>query len=380
MIMDSFTTNHLEQARSNSVYDLQQLDQLRQRGLNNDESALRAAAQQFEALFMSMLMKSMRQANKVFETEDNPLSSRDVEFFQDMHDNQLTSELSSQGTLGLAELMVQQLSPTGVENHTPASMLPANRFHGGTHTAQTTDSVQTTQSSQTTPSAQARDGKQPTEFAAIPTNNDAAGNDAHGPQAQMPNNHVAVPYKAATTTQPEAINGRSDRLMLSQGEWRATNPLDFLEQLAPYAKQAAEQAGIAPESVLAQAALETGWGRHVVANGEGSSNNLFNIKADHRWEGEAARTRTTEYYDGKAQREHAFFRVYNSVGESFNDYVDFLHSNPRYQEALKVGQNSHQFVEALQEAGYATDPSYARKLQTIMDSDVMQSVRDKFGF
>ena len=359
MIMDSFTTNHLEQARSNSVYDLQQLDQLRQRGLSNDESALRAAAQQFEALFMNMLMKSMRQANKVFETEDNPLSSRDVEFFQDMHDNQLTSELSNQGTLGLADLMVQQLSPTAVENHTPASMLPANRFPGKT---------------------------QPTEFAAVPDTNharrNAAGTRAHGQPlvATTPTSEVTVPYNAATTTQPEASNRRSDRLMLSQGEWRATNPLDFLEQLAPYAQQAAEKAGIAPESVLAQAALETGWGRHVVANGEGSSNNLFNIKADHRWEGEAARTRTTEYYEGKAQREHAFFRVYTNVSESFNDYVDFLRSNPRYQEALKVGQNAHQFVEALQEAGYATDPSYARKLQTIIDSDVMQSVRAKFGF
>ena len=378
MIMDSFTTSHLEQARSNSVYDLQQLDQLRQRGLSNDESALRAAAQQFEALFMNMLMKSMRQANKVFETEDNPLSSRDVEFFQDMHDNQLTSELSSQGTLGLAELMVQQLSPTAVENHTPASMLPANRFQGSSNSTQTAHNTQAPGSTKTQSSTQ------PTEFAAIPENNnairEAAGRQAKGHQADMPNNDMAVPYKAATTTQPEAINGRSDRLMLSQGEWRATNPLDFLEQLAPYAKQAAEQAGIAPESVLAQAALETGWGRHVVANGDGSSNNLFNIKADHRWEGEAARTRTTEYYNGQSQNENAFFRVYNSVSESFNDYVDFLHSNPRYQNALKVGHNAHQFVEALQEAGYATDPSYARKLQTIMDSDVMQSVRAKFGF
>ena len=368
MIMDSFTSNHLEQARSNSVYDLQQLDQLRQRGLNNDESALRAAAQQFEALFMNMLMKSMRQANKVFETEDNPLSSRDVEFFQDMHDNQLTSELSSQGTLGLAELMVQQLSPTAVANHTPASMLPVQRFAGNLPVAE----QQPTQPAN-------KHGLLPTDFIILPEQN-RPSIQASDASNQASNQPVAVPYQAATVTQDEAINGRSNRLTLSHGEWRATNPLEFLEQLAPYAQQAAEKAGIAVESVLAQAALETGWGRHVVANGDGSSNNLFNIKADHRWDGEAARTRTTEYYNGQPQNENAFFRVYNSVGESFNDYVDFLHSNPRYQNALKVGHNAHQFVEALQEAGYATDPSYARKLQTIMDSDVMQSVRAKFGF
>lgn len=344
MIMDSFTSNHLEQARNNSVYDLSQLDQLRKRGLSNDESALRAAAQQFEALFMNMLMKSMRQANKVFETEDNPLSSRDVEFFQDMYDNQLTSELSSQGTLGLADLMVQQLSPTATSNHTPASMLPVNRVPGAVHSTR-----------------HAEPDNAAVEFA-------------------KPQQPVTVPYQAATAITGEASNGRSDRLNLSQGEWRASNPMEFLEQLAPYAQQAAEQAGIAPESVLAQAALETGWGRYVVAHGDGSSNNLFNIKADHRWQGEAAQTRTTEYYDGKPQREQAFFRVYGSVAESFNDYVNFLQSNPRYQQALSVGQQPQQFVEALQQAGYATDPSYASKLQTIMNSDVMQQVRAKFGF
>lgn len=343
MIMDSFTSNHLEQARNNSVYDLQQLDQLRQRGLNNDESALRAAAQQFEALFMNQLMKSMRQANKVFEDEENPLSSRDVEFFQDMHDNQLTSELSSQGSLGLADLMVQQLSPGGTANHTPASMLPVNRVSG---------SVQMSENSPAHATASRQDD--------------------------------LVPYHTATRTheqvQAMAINGRNDRVMLNEDEWRPATPLEFLETLAPYAQKAAEQAGIAPESVLAQAALETGWGRHVIANGKGSTNNLFNIKADSRWQGEQAQTLTTEYVAGKPQRESAMFRAYSSVAESFNDYVEFLQGNPRYQQALKVGHDSHQFVEALQQAGYATDPGYARKLQTIMQSDVMQSVRDKFGF
>ncbi|MCL5255588.1 MAG: flagellar assembly peptidoglycan hydrolase FlgJ [Gammaproteobacteria bacterium] len=357
--MDSFTSNHLEQARNNSVYDLSQLDQLRQRGLSNDESALRAAAQQFEALFMNMLMKSMRQANKVFETEDNPLSSRDVEFFQDMYDNQLTSELSSQGTLGLADLMVQQLSPTATTNHTPASMLPVNRVSGAVHSTRHAEADNASVNNAAVGSASVNSAA--VEFA-------------------KPQQPVTVPYQAATAITGEASNGRSDRLNLSQGEWRASNPMEFLEQLAPYAQQAAEQAGIAPESVLAQAALETGWGRYVVAHGDGSSNNLFNIKADHRWQGEAAQTRTTEYYDGKPQREQAFFRVYGSVAESFNDYVNFLQSNPRYQQALSVGQQPQQFVEALQQAGYATDPSYASKLQTIMNSDVMQQVRAKFGF
>lgn len=342
-MMDNFTSNHLEQARSNSVYDLQQLDDLRKRGLNNDESALRAAAQQFEALFMNMLMKSMRQANKVFETEDNPLSSRDVEFFQDMHDNQLTSELSSQGTLGLAELMVQQLSPTGTAEHTPADFLPAQRFNGSTH--------QTSHSENAVPYS-----------------------GAQGTQAELAQEQAAEQPAAAS------VRRTGNLVLADQGEWQPGNPMEFLEKLAPYAKQVADNAGIAPESVLAQAALETGWGRHVVAGENGSSNNLFNIKADNRWAGERAETLTTEYYNGTPQRESAFFRAYQSVADSFNDYVDFLQSNPRYQRALEVGQDAGRFVEELQQAGYATDPSYARKLQTIMDSDVMQNVREKFGF
>lgn len=343
MLMDSFASNHLDQARSNSVYDLQQLDQLRQRGLANDESALQAAAQQFEALFMNMLMKSMRQANKVFETEDNPLSSRDVEFFQDMHDNQLTSELSSQGTLGLADLMVQQLSPTGTSEVTPASLLPANRVQGGVHMTARSQGDE-----DTVPYAQAQRTR------------------------QQPADEASVGRSAA--------NLGNYALSLGSKDWAPGNPQEFLETLAPYAKQAAEKAGIAPESVLAQAALETGWGRHVVSNKQGSTNNLFNIKADSRWQGEHAQTMTTEYYNGKPQRENALFRAYHSVAESFEDYVDFLQSNPRYEAALNAGRDAAQFVHELQQAGYATDPSYANKLQTIMKSDVMQAVREKFGF
>lgn len=329
MMTDSFTSNHLEQAQSNSVYDLQNLDSLRKRGLDNDESALRAAAEQFEAIFMNMMLKSMRQANAAFE-DDNPMNSRQVEYFRDMKDNQLNSELSSQGSLGLADLMVQQLSPTKTGNHTPSDFLPAGRVSGSTE---------------------------------------------------------SVPYadadEVATASSAPVRANRSDNLVLAAQKepWQPGDPMEFLESLAPYAKEAADKAGIAPESVLAQAALETGWGRHVVQNPQGeSSNNLFNIKADGRWQGDRAEATTTEYYDGKPQRENAFFRSYQNVGESFTDYVDFLQGNDRYKDALKVGKDGVGFTDALQKAGYATDPAYARKLQTIMNSDAMQTIRDKFGF
>lgn len=335
----TFTQSHLEQARHNSVYDLQSLDQLRQRGIKqDDESALRAAAQQFEAIFMNMLFKGMRAANKVFEDEENPFSSKDVEFFQDMLDNQMASEMSSQGSLGLADLMVKQLSPGGTTNHTPADFLPAQRVTRSAH------------------NAHAQNGR---------TNSVQDGEEQ-------------VPFANATAVSAKT---RSNNLVLAdQPEWKPATPIEFLERLAPYAQRAAESSGIAPESMLAQAALETGWGRHVVRDGNGSSNNLFNIKADSRWQGDSAQTMTTEYYQGKPKRENAWFRAYNSVAESFDDYVRFLQGNPRYSDALKHGNNPQKFVEALQQAGYATDPAYARKLQTIMQSDVMQRVREQFGF
>ncbi|HLV48296.1 MAG TPA: glucosaminidase domain-containing protein, partial [Aliidiomarina sp.] len=93
-----------------------------------------------------------------------------------------------------------------------------------------------------------------------------------------------------------------------------------------------------------------------------------------------AATATVEFYQGVAQREGAQFRAYGSVEESFHDYVNFLQSNPRYQQALETGRDAVQFAEQLQQAGYATDPEYANKIKRIMNSDAMRTIRQQFGF
>ena len=150
-------------------------------------------------------------------------------------------------------------------------------------------------------------------------------------------------------------------------EWRPESPDEFIRDLWPQAQGAAAELGVAPEVLVAQAALETGWGRSVSRGADGaSSHNLFNIKADHRWGGEHVTISTLEYRDGVAVRERADFRAYDSFEESFRDYVDFLRANPRYGDVLANANDPQAYIQGLQDAGYATDPNYAKKIGSIL--------------
>ncbi|MDH3325591.1 MAG: flagellar assembly peptidoglycan hydrolase FlgJ [Gammaproteobacteria bacterium] len=149
-------------------------------------------------------------------------------------------------------------------------------------------------------------------------------------------------------------------------------PNEFIEQLMPHAETAAKEIGVTPKVLLAQAALETGWGKYVVQNKDGkSSHNLFNIKADNRWSGENASISTIEYIGNKPQTRQANFRVYDSYEESFKDYVKFLKESPRYSDALGNTHSAEAFTNSLQKAGYATDPQYAKKIQRILGDKPM---------
>ena len=126
--------------------------------------------------------------------------------------------------------------------------------------------------------------------------------------------------------------------------------------------------------LVAQAALETGWGRHAMQRDDGSpSFNFFGIKADTRWQGEKVQTMTSEFENGTMQRQSAEFRAYASPAAAFDDYVRFLQSNPRYAEALRHGGDAERFTSGLQKAGYATDPAYAQKIQRIADGQTMKA-------
>lgn len=152
-----------------------------------------------------------------------------------------------------------------------------------------------------------------------------------------------------------------------------SDPAEFARDLWPHARRVARRLNVAPEALLAQAALETGWGEHVISGPAGSSNNLFGIKAGGSWDGESVRKQTLEISGGVAHMEHASFRAYPDLASTFNDYARFIEGNPRYNSVQNHGDDVRGFADALQASGYATDPQYADKITRVLRSDTMQS-------
>jgi len=236
-------------------------------------------------------------------------------FYRDMHDQQLATQLAKSGGIGMAEVIERQL--------------------GGK------------------PESQDQSGKQVADYRAAPV------------------------WRNVPPLVAEAMAAaRGDRVVPSGSTDLGETPQEFLRALWPHAEQAARELGVAPEALLAQAALETGWGRHIMSGPDGQpSYNLFGIKADRSWDGQLVHTSTLEYQDGVAVKTRAAFRAYGSFTESFRDYVAFLKENPRYQRVLAAASDPESFVEELQRAGYATDPGYAAKLKNILGGEDLALVR-----
>jgi len=167
--------------------------------------------------------------------------------------------------------------------------------------------------------------------------------------------------------------------------WMPASQEAFIQELWPHAEKSAKELGVSADVLIAQAALETGWGKKMIHDPQGGNAfNLFGIKANKHWQGEHVNVPTIEYRDGIAQREHASFRSYASLKESMDDYVAFLQQNPRYQQALEKAGNAQDFLQELQQAGYATDPAYAEKISNIMNrgdfSKTVSELRLSAGF
>lgn len=271
----------------NDAYtDFSSLNTIKQLGRKDSAAGLKQVAQQFEALFVNMMLKTMRDSNKVF-AEGNILQSNEMDFYQQNFDNQISLHLSQGKGLGLAEVLHRQLLQQYKVNE------------GGR-------------------SEQAQSGR------------DAA-----------------------------------------ESEFKS--PLDFLNAIYPSARKAASKLGLKTEVLLAQSALETGWGTSLAKDSGGkSSHNLFGIKADSQWQGSVSTSKTLEFSDGVAKQQTAKFRHYDSFQDSFEDYVNFLEGNPRYSKALRVASDDESFVAELQAAGYATDPHYGQKITTVMNSRTMR--------
>ncbi|MCH1920597.1 flagellar assembly peptidoglycan hydrolase FlgJ [Shewanella sp. A3A] len=339
-------------ADTSQFMDLAGLDSLRSKAQKDQKAALKEVAQQFEGIFVQMLMKSMREANAVFEA-DSPFNSQYTKFYENMHDQQMSVDLSSKGMLGLADLMVQQLAPEGT-NMTPASVL---RTHETPNAAVKSEAPVTP----TLASIKVEQPK-PTEGVTVP------------PQVTQ----FVMPEKQTSffpeTSQLESIlSGKKSPVVAAKEDMQS--PEGFVKTLYPYAKQAAEQLGTTPEILLAQSALETGWGQKMTKGSDGQpSNNLFNIKADGRWQGNKANVSTLEYEQGHAVKRRESFRVYDSLKQSFDDYVQLISNSDRYQPARAAAADPAAFIKGLADAGYATDPNYANKVLR-----VLQTIKEEFN-
>ncbi len=319
--------------------DFAGLESLRKAARNDDPAAIREVAKQFESLFARMLIKSMRDA-----IGPDPIFGSDQEqTYQGMFDDQLSLELTRGHGLGLADMLVRQLQRKGLVGAAHGTAAAAGAGTPGSGTAQ---SAGTMQSSSATQSA----GGTPAIGATSARHEPAIG--SIGAAARR------TPRETSAETPPVS---RADQQ-------------SFVRELWPQARQAAEQLGVAPQSLVAQAALETDWGRSIPQDAAGrSSHNLFGVKATGGWSGPSVSAGTQEFAGGAARATTAEFRAYGSRAQGFQDYVALLKSNPRYASALNTGTNVHAFARALQRSGYATDPDYARKVSAVA-SDVASAL------
>jgi peptidoglycan hydrolase FlgJ len=271
----------------NSFYaDPAHLGALKREASANTPEALRETARQFESLFTNMMLKSMRDASSA-SGEDSLFGSDQQDFYQDMFDQQLSTQLSKGKGLGLADMLLRQLMQS------------------------------------------------------------AGLGDVAAPAA----------HPAAATL---------DKATGAAATWPPKTQEDFVKAVLPAATAAGRELGIDPATIVAHAALETGWGKSAPVAADGSpSFNLFGIKAGGRWQGETVNAVTHEFQGGGMQKVTAGFRSYESPEHSLGDYVKLLQGSPRYAGALGTGSDAAAYARALQRGGYATDPDYAIKLTAV---------------
>lgn len=309
--------------------DVRGAQDLRARMKTDPQAGLKAAAQEFEALFLQMMMKSMRAATP----QDGLFESDASRFFTGMLDQQLAQNLSRSGGLGLAELLERQLGQQ------------LGRSLGQERDQQS--------------GAAALPGAVPAASLAAPLRPELPPVRGMGrsfsPPAQAPAQRVEAGLAAS-----------------SAADATPQTPKAFVDQLWPHAVEASRATGIPPQFLVAHAALESGWGKRDIRNADGSPTyNLFGIKAGRNWSGKTAEVMTTEYIDGEPVRSPARFRAYGSYAEAFQDYAQLLRSNPRYG-AVIGSQDGTEFARRLQQAGYATDPRYAEKLAGIIHGSTLR--------
>jgi flagellar protein FlgJ len=293
--------------------DTKGMNELRQSARQNSPEALKETAKQFEALFMNMVMKSMREATP----QDGVFDSEQSRMYTSMLDQQVSQNLAKRG-VGLADVLVRQLSGA-------ISLPPSEEMPGTSSALNMAEKI-----ADRIIAAQGEKG-----------------------------NAKPVSDSVVTETKTQAATQRTAS--------RPAHVREFQERLSAHAEEASRTTGIPAKFMLGQAALESGWGRREILAADGSrSHNLFGIKATSGWKGKVVEAVTTEYVNGVAQRKVEKFRAYDSYADAFRDYAKLLSKNPRYEKVIANAQDATSFAHGLQKAGYATDPQYAAKLSRII--------------
>lgn len=297
--------------------DFTKLTQLKKGAREENPETIRQVAKQFESLFVQMMMKSMRDTVP----ENELFGSNSERMYRDMHDKQLSLKIANGKGIGLARVIERQLGGQ------PESDLGEKAI---------------------------------SQYLATPRPVQA-GQKSNVTLFRMMDTQAANLKQSKAPTPAEIAEG-----------W--TSPEHFIEDIWPHAQRAAQALGVDPEVIVAQSALETGWGKYLPRGEDGrNSFNLFGIKADQRWQGEQVEITTREFRHGVLQHEKAAFRAYDSVSQAFEDYVDFIIDSPRYQKALEHGYDGSAYARELQRAGYATDPDYARKINRIRSGELLNN-------
>jgi flagellar protein FlgJ len=395
---------------SGSYSDLNRLNQLKV-GDKNSDGNLRKVAQEFESLFLGEMLKSMRKATDTL-GEDNPLNTPAAKQYQEMYDQQLAVSMSREGG-GI--VLMRQMSKN--KPMAPGEAAAASAAKQEAAKAAANAAVETPVAAGTValngPLSRVN-GERPLWASRSVRSPQASGDGTHrNDMALINQRRLALPPKladrllaglvpsatpAATTVNQTPLPERTlptGSGPLYNGDWLANAQMasngglqihgraiaqiplapakkafssadEFVNTMLPMAKEAAARIGVDPRYLVAQAALETGWGKSVMRAQDGtSSHNLFGIKASSNWQGNSARAITSEFRNGAMVKETAEFRSYDSYKDSFHDLVTLLQTNNRYQDVLKSADNPEQFVRELQKAGYATDPDYASKISQI---------------
>ncbi|MGO2449909.1 flagellar assembly peptidoglycan hydrolase FlgJ [Pseudomonas taetrolens] len=401
--MDMRKSGVVSGSDSGAFSDLNRLNNLKV-GDRESDGNMRKVAQEFESLFLNEMLKSMRSANEVL-GKDNPLNTPAAKQYQEMYDQQLSVTLSRQGGgIGLADVLMRQMAkhkPTAPQDAVPSTGLvtqpataapavspsdsPFVRSNGqrplwasrvavapgvgeGGHA---NDRALLNQRRLALPNKltdRLLAGIVPSADPAIATLNAGAvpGRTSPGMEAVLKGGGQPMLSAAGASGRMQVYGRAVAQPPLAPARQAFNSPDTFVASMLPMAQQAAARIGVDPLYLVAQAALETGWGKSVMRQQDGSSShNLFGIKATGSWQGAQARAITSEFKGGQMVKETANFRSYDSYQDSFHDLVTLLQSNNRYKEVLNSADKPEQFIRELQKAGYATDPEYASKISQI---------------